>query len=76
MKKTMSTASWSAVGDFVWHCFYDASLYNEPHPITRTDAAQQVAAMRADGWDLPDALDADSFCYWWNTLCESCYIER
>ena len=77
MKKPISPASWSTVGDFVLECYRDAALYNEPRAITRTEAAQQVDAMRADGWeDLPDGLDAGSFCYWWNSFCDSCYIEH
>lgn len=60
---------WATVGSLVSDCYNYAKLYNEPRPITKAEAAQQVAAMISDGWeDLPDGLNADSFCYWWNTL--------
>lgn len=65
----------NAVSDFVSDLVRSESYYNEPCPITRTEAAYTLRQLAADGVDLPAGIDASMFCFYWNSYCESSYYE-
>ena len=37
-------------------------------PMTPEDAQEDLKAFRADGWDIPEDLDAETYCEIWNDL--------
>ena len=65
----------NAVSDFVSDLVRSESYYNEPRPITRTEAAYTHRQLAADGVDLPAGIDPGMFCFFWNSFCESSYYE-
>ena len=69
---TMETLD--AVSDFVSALIWDEAHYNEPCPITRTEAAYTLRQMASEGRDLPAGITPDLFCYFWNMHCDR-YIE-
>ena len=73
--KTLPTLeTLNAASDFVAALIWDEAHYNEPCPITRTEAAYTLRQMASEGRDLPDGITPDLFCYFWNMHCDR-YIE-
>lgn len=65
----------NAAADFVADLVRSESYYNEPRPVTRSEAAYTLRQLAADGVDLPTGITPEMFMYYWNGLCDSVYYE-